>query len=258
MRFRSMTAAPTRSSFTRCCITPTRPPRRSPRRRGCSAPGGRLLVVDFAAHEREELARRPTRISAWALRMRPWPAGSRRRGLFVDHVEHLEGRRADRDLVARREGGRPAPAEGRMNRHRPASCQPRRLCSPKRAATFSVSFEFFPPKTDKMAETLWESVQTLAPLQPRFVSVTYGAGGSTRERTHQTVERILKETSLTPAAHLTCVGRQPRRDRRDRPRLLGPWRAQHRRASRRSARGRHQVPAASRKAIATPPSWSRA
>ena len=69
-----------------------------------------------------------------------------------------------------------------------------------------VSFEFFPPKTEKMAETLWDSVKTLEPLQPRFVSVTYGAGGSTRERTHQTVERILKETSLTPAAHLTCVG----------------------------------------------------
>ncbi len=70
----------------------------------------------------------------------------------------------------------------------------------------AVSFEFFPPKTEKMAETLWDSIQTLEPLQPRFVSVTYGAGGSTRERTHQTVERILKETSLTPAAHLTCVG----------------------------------------------------
>jgi len=69
-----------------------------------------------------------------------------------------------------------------------------------------VSFEFFPPKTEKMAETLWDSIQTLEPLHPRFVSVTYGAGGSTRERTHQTVERILKETSLTPAAHLTCVG----------------------------------------------------
>ena len=69
-----------------------------------------------------------------------------------------------------------------------------------------VSFEFFPPKTDTMAETLWTSIQTLAPLEPRFVSVTYGAGGSTRERTHATVERILKETELTPAAHLTCVG----------------------------------------------------
>ena len=70
----------------------------------------------------------------------------------------------------------------------------------------AVSFEFFPPKTEKMADTLWESIKTLEPLGPRFVSVTYGAGGSTRERTHQTVERILKETDLTPAAHLTCVG----------------------------------------------------
>ena len=69
-----------------------------------------------------------------------------------------------------------------------------------------VSFEFFPPKTETMAETLWQSIQTLAPLKPRFVSVTYGAGGSTRERTHATVERILDETDLTPAAHLTCVG----------------------------------------------------
>ena len=69
-----------------------------------------------------------------------------------------------------------------------------------------LSFEFFPPKTEKMEQTLWESIKTLEPLQPRFVSVTYGAGGSTRERTHATVERILKETPLTPAAHLTCVG----------------------------------------------------
>lgn len=69
-----------------------------------------------------------------------------------------------------------------------------------------VSFEFFPPKTEKMGETLWQSIQTLEPLKPRFVSVTYGAGGSTRERTHATVKRILDETGLTPAAHLTCVG----------------------------------------------------
>ena len=69
-----------------------------------------------------------------------------------------------------------------------------------------VSFEFFPPKTETMAETLWSSIQTLAPLHPRFVSVTYGAGGSTRERTHATVERIVRETPLTAAAHLTCVG----------------------------------------------------
>src|SRR6202034_1883847 len=70
----------------------------------------------------------------------------------------------------------------------------------------SVSFEFFPPKTAEMEQTLWEAVNRLAPLQPNFVSVTYGAGGSTRERTHATVKRILAETMLTPAAHLTCVG----------------------------------------------------
>ncbi|HEV2595309.1 MAG TPA: methylenetetrahydrofolate reductase [NAD(P)H] [Sphingomicrobium sp.] len=70
----------------------------------------------------------------------------------------------------------------------------------------AVSFEFFPPKTEKMEETLWDSIKALEPLHPRFVSVTYGAGGSTRERTHATVARILRETTLTPAAHLTCVG----------------------------------------------------
>lgn len=68
-----------------------------------------------------------------------------------------------------------------------------------------VSFEFFPPKTEKMEETLWSAISRLAPLHPEFVSVTYGAGGSTRERTHSTVTRILKETDLKPAAHLTCV-----------------------------------------------------
>ena len=68
-----------------------------------------------------------------------------------------------------------------------------------------VSFEFFPPKTEEMERTLWESITRLAPLRPHFVSVTYGAGGSTRERTHSTVKRILAETALIPAAHLTCV-----------------------------------------------------
>ena len=68
-----------------------------------------------------------------------------------------------------------------------------------------VSFEFFPPKTEKMDETLWSSISRLAPLHPEFVSVTYGAGGSTRERTHATVTRLLRETDLKPAAHLTCV-----------------------------------------------------
>lgn len=70
----------------------------------------------------------------------------------------------------------------------------------------SVSFEFFPPATDGAATTLWRSIQRLAPLNPAYVSVTYGAGGTTRERTHATVARLLKETDLVPAAHLTCVG----------------------------------------------------
>jgi methylenetetrahydrofolate reductase (NADPH) len=105
--------------------------------------------------------------------------------------------------MAGRKGGA-AAAEGRMNafeslgRHLPLFAEAR--------GDIQVSFEFFPPKTEKMEQTLWESIKTLEPLQPRFVSVTYGAGGSTRERTHATVDRILKETPLTPAAHLTCVG----------------------------------------------------
>src|SRR3954464_14148400 len=113
------------------------------------------------------------------------------------------GGRAHRDFVARDQGGA-AAAEGGMNafeqleHHRPLFAGAR--------GDIQVSFEFFPPKSEAMAETLWSSIQTLAPLHPRFVSVTYGAGGSTRERTHATVERILKETDLTPAAHLTCVG----------------------------------------------------
>ena len=73
-------------------------------------------------------------------------------------------------------------------------------------APTGVSFEFFPPKTPEAEEKLWATLQWLSPLKPSFVSVTYGAGGTTRERTHATVARILKETTLTPAAHLTCVG----------------------------------------------------
>ena len=75
-----------------------------------------------------------------------------------------------------------------------------------RAAAPALSFEFFPPKTEALEAQLWSCVRRLEPLNPRFVSITYGAGGSTQERTHATVERIVRETSLTPAAHLTCVG----------------------------------------------------
>src|SRR5260221_5493454 len=74
------------------------------------------------------------------------------------------------------------------------------------AGAVAVTFEFFPPKDPAMEQTLWRSIQRLAPLRPRFVSVTYGADGSTRERTHQLVTRVLRETTLTPAPHLTCIG----------------------------------------------------
>jgi methylenetetrahydrofolate reductase (NADPH) len=70
----------------------------------------------------------------------------------------------------------------------------------------ALSFEFFPPRTEALEQQLWACIRRLEPLAPRFVSVTYGAGGTTQERTHATVARLVKETSLTPAAHLTCVG----------------------------------------------------
>lgn len=69
-----------------------------------------------------------------------------------------------------------------------------------------LSFEFFPPRTEALEQQLWSCIGRLAPLRPRFVSVTYGAGGTTQARTHATVVRLLKETDLVPAAHLTCVG----------------------------------------------------
>ena len=73
------------------------------------------------------------------------------------------------------------------------------------AGDVAVSFEFFPPKSDAMNVALWDAITTLLPLNPHFVSVTYGAGGSTRERTHQTVARVVRETHVPAAAHLTCV-----------------------------------------------------
>jgi methylenetetrahydrofolate reductase (NADPH) len=80
-----------------------------------------------------------------------------------------------------------------------------RVAELEQKPSIRVSFEFFPPKTEEMDRTLWDSITRLAPLSPSFVSVTYGAGGSTRERTHATVKRVLGETDLLPAAHLTCV-----------------------------------------------------
>ncbi|MHB2167579.1 methylenetetrahydrofolate reductase [NAD(P)H] [Alsobacter sp. R-9] len=85
------------------------------------------------------------------------------------------------------------------------SPSPVRLSRRAGPRSIRVSFEFFPPKTDDAEATLWDSIARLAPLHPDFVSVTYGAGGSTRERTQATVARIVRETPLKPAAHLTCV-----------------------------------------------------
>jgi methylenetetrahydrofolate reductase (NADPH) len=82
--------------------------------------------------------------------------------------------------------------------------EPRR--SRRQHKPIDVSFEFFPPKSPEMEAALWDSIERLAPLRPKFVSVTYGAGGSTRERTHATVARLVRETNIQPAAHLTCVG----------------------------------------------------
>ena len=123
-----------------------------------------------------------------------------------------------------------------LDQHAPLFAAPR--------GDIEVSFEFFPPKSDKMAETLWQSIETLAPLRPRFVSVTYGAGGSTRERTHATVERLVRETDLAPAAPLTC-SREPRRDRRH---ARASWRpgCGISRAARRSARAGPAVRAEAR------------
>ncbi len=88
----------------------------------------------------------------------------------------------------------------------PGSHRPPTPPSAPCAAGLRVSFEFFPPKTEKMEANLWAAIKRLEPLRPEFVSVTYGAGGGTRERTHATVSRIRLETPLQPAAHLTCVG----------------------------------------------------
>src|SRR5690606_10639443 len=115
--------------------------------------------------------------------------------------------RPHRQAVA---GAGPAPADRRAGRDK-SKCGDRvvnqfRLSRrPDIGSRIRVSFEFFPPKTDDAETRLWETIKRLEPLAPKFVSVTYGAGGSTRERTARTVTRIHNETSLTPAAHLTCV-----------------------------------------------------
>src|SRR5262249_23010945 len=127
---------------------------------------------------------------------RPRGAAAARAGAGLAGQDRGPARARARPAHRACRAGRPG---GRMNAPRPS----RFVHSGERR--IRVSFEFFPPKTEEMEKTLWESITRLAPLSPNFVSVTYGAGGSTRERTHATVKRTVAETALTPAAHLTCV-----------------------------------------------------
>ena len=122
-----------------------------------------------------------------------------------------------------------------------------------------VSFEFSPPKTEAAERTLWETVTRLAPLRPTFVSVTYGAGGSTRERTHETVARLMKETGVDPGRAPHLRRRDPRRDRRDRARPIGmPASATSSRCAAIRRRHGRQVHAPIPAAMPMPPSWSPA
>ena len=105
-----------------------------------------------------------------------------------------------------RQGPAPEPARATLERWLTG---PRFAALPARGAAHPpplLSFEFFPPKTEALERQLWTCIRRLEPLKPRFVSVTYGAGGTTRERTHATVAGLARETTLVPAAHLTCVG----------------------------------------------------
>ena len=171
---------------------------------------GRLLIVDFAPHEREELREREghARLGFDDAQVAGWLAAS---GLEPVSTRALAGGRTDCQTVAGAAGcgdthpegrGMSAPSFSQLEEARRALDAP---LFADLAGDFAVSFEFFPPKSEKMEETLWQSIETLAPLGPRFVSVTYGAGGSTRERTHATVARIVRETDIPAAAHLTCV-----------------------------------------------------
>ena len=109
----------------------------------------------------------------------------------------------ENDAAGRRDGIRPAAT---LERWLTGARFTRLPARDSHDAAPALSFEFFPPKTEALEQQLWSCIRRLEPLSPRFVSVTYGAGGSTQARTHATVERIVRETSLTPAAHLTCVG----------------------------------------------------
>ena len=220
-RCRSPTAAPTASSSTRCSIMPTRPPRRSPRRRGCSRPGGTPAGRRFRRRtSARNCAPRDAhiRLGFEDEAMAGWFAGAgpRRRPCRAS-----EGRRADRDPVARRQAPAQRAAEGGMNRLRPASTAHRaavRRGARRHRRSASNSSR---PRPRRWPRRCGSRSRRSRRCSPRFVSVTYGAGGSTRERTHATVERILKRNRAHAGRASDLRRRQPRRDRRRSRAIIG-------------------------------------
>ena len=222
-------------------------------------PGGRLLVVDFAPHEREELRTRDAhlRLGFADDAMAGWFAAA---GLEPDMIEHLDGGELTVTLwrgvkAALRSNGRPPDGQRRRTSLRIRTCG---RCSPRRAATSPSASNSSRPRPRRWRRRCGSRSRRWRRCGPRFVSVTYGAGGSTRERTHATVERIVKETDLTPAAHLTCVGAS--RDEIDAI-ARDYWDAGVRHIV--ALRGDppeagHAIRAASRRLSPMPPSWSRA
>ncbi len=176
---------------------------------GLLRPGGRLIVVDFAAHQEEHLREQFRPPPARLLRRgdRDLDDGSRAaHGQDPPHFAGRAGRRQahGRDLARARSPDhfrRPSQFLTGVRLMVPNTARLSRSGSQIRA-----SFEFFPAKSEEGEATLWEAIKRLEPLEPDFVSVTYGAGGTTRSRTHSTVSKIARETYLRPAAHLTCVG----------------------------------------------------
>lgn len=164
-------------------------------------PGGQLLVVDFAPHELEFLreAHGHRRLGISNTDMKQWAAAA---GFSLHEPKKFD------PPTSLKEGLSVLIWTAFWPESFYGDCQTNTLKIAKRQSRPSpeVSFEFFPPKTDKMEAKLWESVARLTPMAPRFVSVTYGAGGHTRDRTLRVVTKIAEDTSLLPAAHLTCVG----------------------------------------------------
>ena len=166
-------------------------------------PGARLVIADFAPHDleflRQDYAHR--RLGFSDREVFGWFAAAGLTPPIQHHHRAFAGQRRGgkthrQDLAGHRQGP-DKNQRGRMSLEN--------LIADGSKTPISVSFEFSPPKTDEAEVSLWTAIKRLEPLQPSFVSVTYGAGGSTRERTHATVKRIVEETALKPAAHLTCV-----------------------------------------------------